>query len=122
MFENIGGKIKGMAKFFCWAGIILSVIIGIIYLSNSNRYQDLTTQGIVILIVGPICSWLGSLMTYGFGELIERAKSIDEKLSKPNYTGSSNDAPNEAPDDSSRKQPPEKVSPKPARYDDLPEL
>ena len=83
MFENIGGKIKGMAKFFCWAGIILSVIIGIIYLTNSNRYQDLTTQGITILIAGPLCSWLGSLMTYGFGELIERAKSIDEKLNAP---------------------------------------
>ena len=29
MFENIGGKIKGLAKVVCWIGIILSVITGI---------------------------------------------------------------------------------------------
>ena len=120
MFENIGGKIKGMAKFFCWAGIILSVIIGIIYLSNSNRYQDLTTQGIIVLIVGPLCSWLGSLMTYGFGELIERAKSIDEKLSNPNNTLCN--VSNDASVNSQGKQQPPKVSTKPVTYDDLPDL
>ena len=26
MFDDIGGKIKGLANFVCWAGIILSVI------------------------------------------------------------------------------------------------
>ena len=29
MFSNIGGKIKGLAKFFCWLGIIASVIAGV---------------------------------------------------------------------------------------------
>ena len=107
MFENVGAKIRGMAKFFCWAGIILSIIIGIFLISNSSRYQDLTIQGIVVLIAGPICSWLGSLVTYGFGELIERAKSIDEKLSNPEYY------PEYDSDDTTQKS---------ERYDDLPEL
>ena len=91
MFSDIGEKIKGMAKFFCWLGIIGCIIGGIIMISQGsemNRYayhygtpgQGLITGGILMIIVGPLLSWLSSLTLYGFGELISRAVSIDEKL------------------------------------------
>ena len=32
MFDNIGGKIKAVAKVICWIGIITSIIIGFIML------------------------------------------------------------------------------------------
>jgi hypothetical protein len=40
--------------------------------------------GIVIIIVGSLVAWLGSFTLYGFGELIERATSIDKKLAAQN--------------------------------------
>ena len=113
MFTNIGGKIKGLAKFFCWAGIIASVILGFVMIisgagssnknsgrNNYNYKYDYSytvkeanaaaqTSGIVLLIVGPLVSWMSSLALYGFGELIERTVSIDEKLGgkKPDEDG-----------------------------------
>ena len=29
MFDDVGGKLKTIAKVFCWIGIVLSVIYGI---------------------------------------------------------------------------------------------
>ena len=90
MFTNIGGKIKGLAKAVCWIGIILSVILGIVSivsgsdLSERGYMQDgkaMATSGWTMLFVGPLLSWVGSFVLYGFGELIDRAVSIDEKLS-----------------------------------------
>ena len=38
MFDNIGGKIKTIAKVGCWIGIIAYVIIGINFMTeNSNK-------------------------------------------------------------------------------------
>ena len=92
MYDNISGKIKGLAKFVCWAGIILCVIAGIIMIvsgiqmkNNYRRsYDDQGTTMIIygfsVLIGGSIGSWLSSLLVYGFGELIEKSVSIDGKL------------------------------------------
>ena len=102
MFTNIGGKIKGLAKFLCWVGIIISVILAIVFITTGNKaskeldnrrynysYNDytvkeatttLTTTGWVLLFVGPLASWISSFTLYGFGELIDRTASIDEKL------------------------------------------
>lgn len=88
MFTNIGGKIKGLAKFVCWAGIIICVLAGFIMIitgSNMSKFSEtgaqMTTSGVLLLLLGSIGSWLGSLALYGFGELIERVVSIDRKLS-----------------------------------------
>ena len=68
MFENIGGKIKGFAKFVCWLGIIGSIILGV--LSNVDGVPLL---GILVAITGSIASWVGSFLTYGFGQLVENS-------------------------------------------------
>ncbi len=113
MYKNIGAKIKGLAQFILWSGIIMSVIGAIICFANSNQEPGLITTGVVFLVVGPLSSWMGSLLTYGFGELIERAKSVDEKLS--NSYSDLYDIPDDVPIDPSWNQPPKKSS----RYDDL---
>ena len=71
MFENIGGKIKGFAKFVCWLGIIASIIMGI--LSNVDGNPLL---GILIAVAGSVASWVGSFLTYGFGQLIENSDTL----------------------------------------------
>ena len=70
MFNNIGGKIKVVAKTICFVGIILSIISGLVLILADVRT---VFSGILLIIVGPIASWIGSFMTYGFGQLIENS-------------------------------------------------
>ena len=83
MFNNIGRKIKKLAKTLCWIGIALSGIFAIImFVTASQAYgSELGTcvfLGFLFLIGGTLFSWLSSLFTYGFGELIEKACIIAE--------------------------------------------
>ena len=87
MFNNIGKKIMNLAKFLCWAGIILSISIGVsliclgIGLENQEIISDflgktLKIYGILLTILGPIFSWLNSFVLYGFGKLIQNSDII----------------------------------------------
>lgn len=82
MFENIGQKIKKMAKVFCWIGIIGSVVLAISYFVMSKNNGDFVLTGLIVLFVGCLVSWASNLALYGFGELIDRIISIDNKLGK----------------------------------------
>lgn len=68
MFNNIGEKIKTLASVICIFGILSSVISGISYISKD---EDLVAIGLIIMVAGSLASWVGSFMTYGFGQLIE---------------------------------------------------
>lgn len=76
MFDNIGSKIKSLAKIVCWAGIIITVIAGIVLLASGGDVSS--PIGLVLVIAGPISSWIGSFFVYGFGELIEKTSEIAE--------------------------------------------
>ena len=83
MFNNIGGKIKALAKVMCWIGIVMSVLSGIMTIVAGASSYDATSaivSGVVIIIVGPLLSWIGSFFTYGFGELVENSQYL-----KKNY-------------------------------------
>ena len=88
MFNNIGGKIKGLAKFICWVGIIASIIFGIIIIASATksfggyRYTDTRTiiLGVITIVAGSIISWIGSFVLYGFGELVENSSTIKYEL------------------------------------------
>ena len=73
MFENIGKKIKSLATILCWVGIIAYVIAAIITFYIDD---DLIGIGFLLLIVGPLMSWVGSFFIYGFGELIDKTCDI----------------------------------------------
>lgn len=78
LFDNIGGKIKALASIIAWIGIICSIIIGFIlcFYMTSNSF----ILGIVVAAVGSLCSWVGSFLLYGFGQLIENTDIIVKKL------------------------------------------
>lgn len=91
MFNNIGGKIKTVAKVLCWIGIVGSVIGGIAFMiaggsvSQYGYYRSGATGGsflvgLLIALVGALASWIGSFLLYGFGELIDVSKAIENKL------------------------------------------
>ena len=90
MFNNIGGKIKALAKILCWIGIVASIITGIaaisagtntlmantVMVNGSYAYVSGPAVGITIIIFGSLASWIGSFFAYGFGQLIENTDEI----------------------------------------------
>ena len=87
MFNNIGVKIKGLAKFICWAGIVICIIAGIIMLvqakdAYSGVRPTLILIGLAIMIIGSLLSWIGSFLLYGFGELVDNSSKIRQEFSE----------------------------------------
>lgn len=72
MYDEVGGKIKTLAKVIAWVGIIASVVVGIVTIS--------TGVGILVLILGPLFSWLSTLVLYGFGQLIENTDILVHQI------------------------------------------
>ena len=89
MFDNVGGKIKGLAQISYWIGTFLSVIVGIAVLVIagwiSNKMDNFSLGiligvliAIIIIVTGIIMSWLMALGVYGFGEIVENSMIIAE--------------------------------------------
>ena len=80
MFSNIGRKIKILAMAVFWFGLAAAAIVVVYGLYNS------TSPGEGLLIVLPAVLWIvlcvvmGSFVLYGFGELVDRARRIREKM------------------------------------------
>ena len=81
MYENIGGKIKTLAKVICWIEIIACVVGGIVLCCiGSQSYDSVVLSGVALMLLGPLFSWVGSFLLYGYGDMISRVQSIEEKL------------------------------------------
>lgn len=85
MFDNIGGKLKGLSKFVAIGGIVLCVINGLITMFTA--YNGFVS-GLGILIGGSLACYLGSWMTYAFGDLVENVELIANKLGHSSSYGS----------------------------------
>ncbi|MBR3885592.1 MAG: hypothetical protein IKJ33_03910 [Clostridia bacterium] len=77
MFDNIGGKIKILAKVIAVLGIVFSIIIGIYYMTMGKEYL---VYGLTVAIVGSLVSWISSFFAYGFGELISNTDEMKRNL------------------------------------------
>ena len=71
MFDNIGGKIKTLAKVICWIGIIASCIWGVYLWIKDDGFFS----GLGAIIGGVLGSWLSSWTTYGIGEAAENSEA-----------------------------------------------
>ena len=80
MWDNIGGKLQGLAKFVCWFGIVAAVAFGLVCIINN---QALT--GIVYIVVGGLSAWIGSWAMYGLGGVVEY---VENKGSAGNQSSS----------------------------------
>lgn len=89
MYDNIGGKIKGLAKAVFIVEAIAAVITGIALMAID---EDLILFGILTLILGPAIAWVSSWLLYGFGELIDKVCEIatNTKTSRNASTSSNN--------------------------------
>lgn len=89
MFNNIGHKIQVLAKVLCWIGIICWVITGFALMAGSSSMTYRlngefvransgagVVAGILTIVVGVLVSWIGSLVLYAFGQLVEDTHAI----------------------------------------------
>lgn len=72
LFTNISSKIKAVAQLLCWFGIFASILLGIVVISKT----ELLFIGILLMLLGPLLSWIGTFLLYGFGQLIENSDRI----------------------------------------------
>ena len=68
MYDNIGEKIKLLAKIVFILEAIVAVIAGIALLATDDSFAFV---GLLTLFCGPIIAWVGSWILYGFGVLVE---------------------------------------------------
>lgn len=85
MFDDVGSKIKTASKVIFFFQIVCFIIIGSIMISIDD---DLTFAGICVMLAGIFIGWFSSILVYGFGELVDRTKRIDETLNPSNSASS----------------------------------
>lgn len=74
MYNNIGKKIKGLAKATFIIVTVICVLAGIgLMLSD----EDLIAIGILTMIICPLIAWISSWVLYGFGELVDKVCDIE---------------------------------------------
>lgn len=76
MYNNIGRKIKMLATIVFIIGCVGSAIAGI---SLISAYESILSFGGLIIILGPLASWISTCLLYGFGQLIENSDIIANK-------------------------------------------
>ena len=74
MYDNIGSKIKGLAKGTFIVEAIAAFISGIALMAAED---DLIGAGVLIMLLGPVVAWVSSWVLYGFGELIDKTCDIE---------------------------------------------
>lgn len=81
MFNEIGKKIKGVANVVCWIQIIVAIIGGIALMTID---ENLILVGFLVMGIGCLIAWLGTIVLYGFGELIDKVSNIENTLTHGN--------------------------------------
>lgn len=82
MFNNIGKKIKTLAKVLCWIGISASVMGGIFTMMLASDIDDiLFIIGLLIIVLGPLVSWVSSFSLYALGEIVVKLTEISDNIS-----------------------------------------
>ena len=78
-YDNIGGKIKGLAKAAFIVEAIAAVLSGIVMFIEDD---DMFLLAVLVAVVGPIVAWVGSWLLYGFGQLIENSDTLVKNTTK----------------------------------------
>ena len=87
MYNNIGEKIKLLAKIGFIVETIAAVIMGIVYIGGAN-----TLASFILIVAGPCVAWVSSCLLYGFGELIDNSSKLVSN-DNTNSPTSNNDLP-----------------------------
>ena len=90
MYRNIGRKVKGLARFTCILGMIISIAVGVLIILSgptatrvfasyngvnivgSTNPTVNTITGALVIILGCLFSWIGSWPLYALGEAADK--------------------------------------------------
>lgn len=82
LFDDIGGKIKGLVKWSFAVEAILVVVVGI-----AAMLDCLFSGRFLLFLLIPFAAvaalavlWVGSWVMYAFGEMVQRVCNIDDRL------------------------------------------
>jgi hypothetical protein len=67
MYRNSGASIKGLARFFCFVGILISVGVA----KWAYRLTMSSLVAVVVFAIAALLSWISFIVLYGFGEIVE---------------------------------------------------
>ena len=67
LYENIGSKLKNLAK-----GVFIVEALGAIITGITLLGEELLLPGLLTAVLGPIIAWISSWVLYAFGELVEK--------------------------------------------------
>ena len=82
MYDNIGRKIKLLAKFLFGLEAAISMVSAVYYIFEgiTENITGLFWLGLLILFIGPLCAWISTWLLYGFGELIESNENLSNAV------------------------------------------
>ncbi len=96
MFNHIGAKIKGFAKFLFWLSAIVGILVGLGIMIAGAIGADYAAEKVLFIFVGILvimCSflfaWIQNFVLYGYGELIDSNQKILEILEEQKNAGQS---------------------------------
>lgn len=99
MYDNVGEKVKVLARIFFVLGVIAAVVGGIAMMAISSTQNEegagLAVGGLFTLLLGPFAAYGLSLPIYAFGELIERISDISSDVYSINNSLQTSNAKNE---------------------------
>lgn len=81
MYDNIGGKIKGLAKATFIVEAIAAVISGIAVMAID---EEMILIGLLVMVIATIVAWVSSWFLFGFGQLIENSDIIAKQYKRKN--------------------------------------
>lgn len=81
--DNVAKKLITVARVVAWLGIVLTVLTGVfmfaVTLMNGLARENLA-YAVALIVLGPLCSWLGGLLIATIGHMADDTRRIREKM------------------------------------------
>ena len=80
MYDNIGSKLKGLARVIFAVALIVLLVVGFVSMGSNPIF------GVAIIVLGTLGAWCSSLVLYGLGKVIDVAEKMETKVGSKGET------------------------------------
>ena len=71
MYDNIGSKLKGLARVIFAIALIVLLVVGFVSMGSNPIF------GVTVIVLGTVGAWCSSLVLYGLGKVIDVAEKME---------------------------------------------